>query len=159
MLLHLCFRLKQQLCDVDSWIQTYFQCGSKTGSRRLSETGEVPWSCICTQTGGEEAPLSSGHRRGRRRGCGAILTWWEKLISTNECWQPGAVLWTPPCFCITADVALRPREWRVAWRANRALSDWSSALVLFPLFFFFFSFFKETADSGVYDRSHMYTNE
>lgn len=134
----------QQLCDVDSWTQTYFQCGSRRGYFRRSETGAVLWSCICTQSAGEEALLTARHRERHRRHCCEILTLREKLISTNQRWQPGAVLWTPPCFCITADVAQRPGAWRDACRANRALSDWSVFWVLFSSLLLLL-FFKVTA--------------
>lgn len=116
---------EQRFSDADSWTQTYFQCGSRKGYRRHSETGAALWSCICTQTGGVEPPLSSKLPRRCRRHCCKILASWQKLLSTNERRQPGSPLWAPPCFCITADVALSPRAWRDACWANRAFSHWT----------------------------------
>lgn len=91
---------------------TYFQCGSRTGRCRRPVTGAVLWSCICTRSAGEAAlPPPSPPWAPRRRLAGTTRLW-GKLGRRREPRQPAAAMWTPPCFRITADVALRPRAWR-----------------------------------------------
>lgn len=81
--------------DADSWSKTYFQCGSRTGSRRRSGPNAAPWSCICTRSGGAEFRRKPG--RPPRR-LGETRKPPEEGIRRGERLQPAAALWTPPCF-------------------------------------------------------------